>query len=221
MAQLVERILGKDEVPGSNPGSSSNAKDTLGCPFLVLFGEEADMELFANAIGILAVVLFVFSYQLRTRRNLIICNAASRVLYVLQYILLGAFEGALLDIIALAVTIVYKRCSSLSGRSVTLVALASNIAIVVLGMTTYKNYFSLLPIVGVIFETVALLPRSEKKIRLLSLLGAPFWLIYNLISSAYGSAVGNVITIVMIVVAIVRLDIPRRQKDIDETASSS
>ena len=26
MAQLVERILGKDEVPGSNPGSSSKDK---------------------------------------------------------------------------------------------------------------------------------------------------------------------------------------------------
>ena len=35
MAQLVERILGKDEVPGSNPGSSSKLK-----PFLMgrLFG---------------------------------------------------------------------------------------------------------------------------------------------------------------------------------------
>ena len=29
MAQLVERILGKDEVPGSNPGSSSKEKALL------------------------------------------------------------------------------------------------------------------------------------------------------------------------------------------------
>ena len=28
MAQLVEHILGKDEVPGSNPGSSSKTKRT-------------------------------------------------------------------------------------------------------------------------------------------------------------------------------------------------
>ena len=27
MAQSVERVLGKDEVPGSNPGSSSRKKD--------------------------------------------------------------------------------------------------------------------------------------------------------------------------------------------------
>ena len=29
MAQLVERILGKDEVPGSNPGSSSKTNPNL------------------------------------------------------------------------------------------------------------------------------------------------------------------------------------------------
>ena len=34
MAQLVERVLGKDEVPGSNPGSSStNEKHPFGCFF--------------------------------------------------------------------------------------------------------------------------------------------------------------------------------------------
>ena len=39
MAQLVEHILGKDEVPGPNPGSSSKRKGhPIGCPFLVAFG---------------------------------------------------------------------------------------------------------------------------------------------------------------------------------------
>ena len=31
MAQLVERVLGKDEVPGSNPGSSSKKFRTREC----------------------------------------------------------------------------------------------------------------------------------------------------------------------------------------------
>ena len=39
MAQLVEHILGKDEVPGPNPGSSSKRKGHLSrCPFLA-FGQ--------------------------------------------------------------------------------------------------------------------------------------------------------------------------------------
>ena len=41
MAQLVEHILGKDEVPGSNPGSSSKTKkdERISRPFC--FGNEA------------------------------------------------------------------------------------------------------------------------------------------------------------------------------------
>ena len=40
MAQLVERVLGKDEVPGSNPGSSSKIPHTRVCGifyFLFIF----------------------------------------------------------------------------------------------------------------------------------------------------------------------------------------
>ncbi|MBR4940381.1 MAG: YgjV family protein, partial [Clostridia bacterium] len=48
------------------------------------------LEIFANIIGLCAVVLFVLSYQMKARRGIILCNAASRVFYVTQYILLGA-----------------------------------------------------------------------------------------------------------------------------------
>ena len=45
------------------------------------------------------------------------------------------------------------------------------------------------------------------------LLGAPFWLVYNMMSAAYGSVVGNVFTLVSITVAIVRYDILKKEKD--------
>ena len=171
------------------------------------------MDVIANIIGIFAVITFCLSYQLKTRRNLILCNAASRVLYVLQYILLGAFEGALLDVVALLVSLIYKRSASFGKGRLAITVVLSNIAVVGLGMITYKNIFSLLPILGVIFETLALVPKSERKIRAMSLLGAPFWLAYNLICGAYGSSVGNVITLVTIFVAIIRFDILKKQKE--------
>ena len=63
------------------------------------------MTLIGNVVGITAVVLFVLSYQLKNRRTIVLCNAASRVLYVAQYLLLGAFEGALLDVVAFFVSL--------------------------------------------------------------------------------------------------------------------
>ena len=174
------------------------------------------VENIANLFGVLAVALFVLSYQLKSRQNLIIMNAASRILYVSQYLLLGAFEGALLDVVALVVTLLCKnRDSKFIKKHFLLTVILSNLFIIGSGMTVYVNIFSLFPILGVIFETLALWPKKEKNIRLLSLLGAPFWLAYNLICLAYGSAIGNVITLVSITVSIIRYDILKRQRKDD------
>ena len=67
------------------------------------------MKLAANIIGITAGAMFVFSYQCKTRRGILLLNAGSRVFYVLQYLLLGAFSGAVLDITALAVSLLAQR----------------------------------------------------------------------------------------------------------------
>ena len=63
------------------------------------------MEIIANIIGIFAVVTFVLSYQMKTRKGIVLCNSVSRVLYVVQYLLLFAFEGAVLDIVGIAAAV--------------------------------------------------------------------------------------------------------------------
>ena len=172
------------------------------------------MDILANILGISAVVLFVLSYQIKSRRTLIAVNASSRILYVTQYLLLGAFEGALLDIIAFFISLLcHNRDSKLIKRYFALVLIGSNAIIIGAGLLTYRNLFSLLPIFGVIFEILALWFRHERNIRIFSLAGAPFWLAYNLYSNAYGSAIGNVITLVSISVAIFRYDILKKKSD--------
>ena len=171
------------------------------------------MPVLATVLGVFAVILFVLSYQMKRRSVLIACNAASRILYILQYIALGAFEGALLDVVAFFVSLLCSRSDrGFIKRHFTLTVILSNVAIVGLGLLVYENVFSLLPILGVIFETLALWLKKERHIRFASLLGAPFWLAYNTISGAYASSVGNVFTLVSITVAIFRYDILKREK---------
>ena len=171
------------------------------------------MNIPATAVGLLAVALFVFSYQLKERRGIIAANAASRVLYVVQYILLGAYEGALLDTAAFFVSLLCKGSDKgFVKKHFVLTVIAANLFLIGVGMLTYQNIFSLLPIFGVVFETLALWLKRERNIRVASLLGAPFWLAYNLRCAAYGSVIGNVITLVSISVAILRYDVLKKNK---------
>ena len=128
------------------------------------------------------------------------------MLYVAQYILLGAFEGALLDITAFVVSLLCcGREKTFVKKHFALTVILANVAIIAVGLLSYRDLSSLLPIFGVIFETLALWLTKERHILIVSLLGAPFWLVYNLLNAAYGSAIGNVITLVSISVALLRL----------------
>lgn len=171
------------------------------------------MVLAANIIGIAAVAMFVFSYQFKTRRALIFFNAGSRVLYVLQYILLGALGGAVLDIVAFLVSVLAQRKDrGWLKKHPRLTVIGANIFVVAVGLLCYQNIFSLLPIFGVLFETGALWLTKERQIRWVSFLGAPFWLAYNFVFGAYGSMIGNVMTMVSIGIAILRHDIIKTHK---------
>ena len=168
------------------------------------------MVFLAQIIGVLAVITFLLSYQQKKRRNIIAFNIVSRTLYIIQYIMLGAFEGAVLDILgALSSVIAQNKGKSFINRHFKIILIGINLIILAVGLLLYENIFSLFPIAGVILHTSAFWINNEKTIRKVSFLGSPFWLVYNLASSAYGSAAGDILTMLSIAIAIYRYDIKK------------
>ena len=168
----------------------------------------------AHIFGVLAVLTFLLSFQFKTRRNIIIVNLSSRLFYILQYILLGAFEGVVLDFMGFLLSILagYKEKPFLK-KHLKSVMIISTLLLLSVGFTLYENIFSLFAILGVVLEIIALWLTKEKNIRILSLFAAPFWLLYNLANSAYGSVVGNVLGMVSIGIAMARLDFKPKNKE--------
>lgn len=168
----------------------------------------------AHVLGVLAVVTFLLSFQLRTRKNIIAVNLTSRLLYILQYILLGAFEGAALDLMGLFSSLIAgHKEKKLVARYFKTILIVINILLIAVGLILYENIFSLFAILGIMLEVTALWLTKEKNIRIISLLAAPFWLAYNLANAAYGSVVGNVLVIVSIIIAMLRLDFGRAETE--------
>lgn len=169
------------------------------------------LEIIANIVGIFAVIMFVLSYQMKKRKGIVLCNVISRVLYVAQYLLLGAFEGAVLDIVGVVASVLAQnKDSKYIKKYQTVVIIGVNVLIVVSGILLYENIFSLLPMFGVLLHTGAFWFSNEKYIRFMSFSGSPFWFAYNLYSGAYGSSIGDVMTMVSIGLAIFRYDILKK-----------
>lgn len=172
------------------------------------------MKTAAFVIGISAVVLYTLSYMQTRRRTIVALNLASRVLYVLQYVLLGAFEGAALDVCG-AVTAGAARWSEKPFmkrlRLVLMIGLGA--VTVAVGILLYKNVFSLLPLVGILLQSGALWLGRERDIRIVSILGCPFWFAYNVISGAYGSCIGDCLAFVALGSSIIRYDVIGKNKE--------
>ena len=159
-------------------------------------------------VGLVAVALYLLSYQMKHRGGIIAVNLSSRILYIVQYILLGAISGAVLDILgSVASVIAGKRDIPFIKKHLPLVFILVNIMIIGAGVSiaiVNQSFLDLLPIVGVVLHTGAFWLTRERIIRIVSLIGCPFWLTYNFASRAYGSALGDFLTMGSILIAMLK-----------------
>ena len=171
------------------------------------------MNKLAFAVGLVAVVLYLLGYLQKKRKSIILLNATSRLLYIIQYILLSAFEGAVLDVAGIISSfLAQKKDAAFVKKHLKVFIIGVNLLIVAMGLTLYKNVYSVLPIIGVVLHTSAFWIDDEKWIRRVSLLGCPFWLAYNFVSGAYGSCIGDLLSIVSLGIAMLRYDVLHREK---------
>ena len=166
------------------------------------------MKVIPQIIGLLAVATFLLSFQQKKRNNIILLNFISRCLYILQYILLGAFTGAIFDILAaFSSAFAGKKHTDFIKRHIKPIVIIINFGIIIAGLIIAflnRSFLDLFALAGVLLEINALWLTKEKAIRLLSLFSAPFWFTYNFLSCAYGSSLGNIFTILSILIAMIR-----------------
>lgn len=162
----------------------------------------------SQVIGLAAVALYLISFQLKKRNHIVWTTCVSNGLYVLQYVLLGAFSGAVMDFLSTV-------CSFFAGEKnspklkphIKWIVAANFILIAVAGAVIAilrKDPVELIPIAGAIIQTGGLWFEDEQKIRKFGLSSAPFWLAYNIISQAYGAALGSVLAMVSSAAAMAR-----------------
>lgn len=171
------------------------------------------IEWSAQAVGIFAIIVFLLSYQQKERKKIILWNAVSRVLYILQYCLLLSFDGAILDVLGiLASVLAGRRDTGFVGRHRLLLFLLTDAAMVGATLLLWQDIFSLLALLGVLFQTGAFWISREKTIRRLSLAGCPCWFAFNFTQKAYPSAVGDALSALSILIAMWRYDRKKREE---------
>lgn len=159
----------------------------------------------AQAIGVLGVIAFILSFQIKSNAALLITQMFADSMFCIQFILLGAYSGCLSILIMVLrnLPLLYRgkrRWADWKGWPAAIIAL-----LVICTAITWEGVKSLLPLLASVIGTLAYWTGSARAFRTSNLFCAcPCWLTYDLLVGSYAGALNEVITIVSIVTSILR-----------------
>ncbi|MBE6591046.1 MAG: YgjV family protein [Ruminococcaceae bacterium] len=163
------------------------------------------MNLPAQIVGVIGIVFSLLSFQFSSRKLILLFQMTASLMFSLQLFMVNAITGGCLDLISFVRTLFFLNNTKkwASSRVWLFVFIALMVAS---GIYTYENGWSLLPIAGSVLSTVALWMKDPKKIRLISLLVGPCWIVYNLVHGAHTGALNEVLAMSSIILGLVRHD---------------
>ena len=163
------------------------------------------MNFAAQIIGTAGIVFSLLSFQFSKRKYIMIFQMLASLLFSTQLFMVGAITGGCLDLISFVRTLIFSNNSKQWAKS-KLWLFGFILLMIVTGIFTWKDSWSILPIIGSVLSTVALWMTKEKHIRMLSLAVGPCWFIYNIVKGAYTGALNEVFAMTSIVIGMLRHD---------------
>ena len=174
----------------------------------------------AQGIGIVAMAMNIFSYQMKSKKGIIAMQFFGTMLFSVSFFMLGATVGAILNAIAAfrGIVFMYKEKFRATHIGWLVGFVAAFVAAYVLTFTVFGKEFTainalveILPVVGMTASTIGFRKDNAKDIRRYSLICSPCWLVYNTVSLAAGAIICEVLSLASIIIAIFRYDVKRKK----------
>ena len=170
------------------------------------------MSIVAQIVGLVGIVCSLLSFQQKERKRVMLFQMTASALFCIQLFMVGAITGGCVDSISFVRTAIFSQNDKKWASSPIWLGVFI-VAMIVTGIFTWQNAWSILPIIGSILSTIALWMKKSGHIRIISLFVGPCWLIYNLVHGAYTGALNEVLAMTSIVIGIVRHDLGKKSKE--------
>lgn len=180
-------------------------------------------EIAAQGVGIIAMAFNILSYLQKTRKNVITFQLIGASLFAVNFFMLGATVGGILNAVAAVRAIIYLNKKKFHADSpIWLIGFISlYIASYVLNFTLFGKEFTLmnalievLPVIGMVAINLSYIKNDAKTVRLFGLVSSPSWLIYNIANFALGAIICEVLSICSIISGIIKYDIKKKNEGI-------
>ena len=173
------------------------------------------IEIIAQAIGIVAMVFNILSYQGKKQKTVITLQLFGGLLFAVNFWMIGAKVGGILNVIAVLRALIFLLKDKLKADSVFWLIgfILSYITVYILTFTTFGTELTpwtlireLLPVVGMTALSVGFRLKNAANIRKCGLVSSPAWLIYNIAVGSWGAIICETLTLISIFVGMFRHD---------------
>ena len=160
--------------------------------------------LIAQAIGIIGMVINIFSMQCRKTSGVIIMLLIGSSFFGINYLLLGSYAGAVLNVFSVFRSL-YLLSDKRKAKGDQLVVLSA-VLLICGGVGIYfDGWIGLIPLLAQAAGTVGMWLRNGAKLRVLQLtLCSPLWLLNNVIVGSIGGIICEVFVISSVLISIAR-----------------
>ncbi len=190
-------------------------------------------DILIQAIGFIAIGVNLIAVQFNKYSTIILFKTIGSLLFVLQYIFLGAYTGMIMDIIGSIRNIIFSS-NVKNNRSNRNAVIVFSLLTAILGITTIvltwdvseirwtdnvkfatilMVFISILSIIAKLLSTVAYSIKSPHTIRMLNIPSCSCWLVYNLVVFSIAGFVNEVMTICSIIIAEIRFKKPKQNSE--------
>lgn len=169
------------------------------------------MVVVVQLIGFIGLAIGVLAFQFKQHRQIVLCKMTSELVFSLQYLLLGAWTAALLDFTSAVRNLLF--CALVKrGRSTKPLIYIFGAFVVIVGILTFDGPISLMLIAAKLLTTISYGMKNERLLRYITLPSCVLWSIYNLYIGSLGGAIGDSLTLISLVTAMYKFDIPHQKK---------
>ena len=166
-------------------------------------------EFIIQGIGGLGILASVIAFQCKKHNQILFFRALNEFIFAVQYVLLGAYTGAAMDLIGVFRNIVFTKRAE-KNKSTKPYIIFFSIIFAVFGILTTQGAKSILVISAKVLSTVAYGNTNPTTVRIIILITSTCWLIYNIYVFSLAGILCEVFTILSILTAFIRINLLKK-----------
>lgn len=159
----------------------------------------------AQALAVGVCIMTSLSYLAKQKKTYLMEQVAANSLYCAQYILLGAYAGAISNVLTIVKLIVCYFNEKKGKGNPTWQALLFCGLSIVLGVFAIKGWYSVIPIVNAVIFTLGIWQDNPIFLRVMAGICSLLWIVFNFAVGAYVAAAYSAVEFIVVVVTMVKL----------------